>query len=279
MIAVAGRFDHAVVAVRDLDRAMAAFTAIGFDVALGGVHTGLGTHNAIVRFGLDYIELLAVNDEAQARAQPARGALLDFLTRHEGLVGYAVATADIDGLAARFVAKEVPAVGPFPMSRTRPDGRELSWRLLIPAGLAWRRPWPFVIQWDAPDPDRMTWERPGRHPNGANAVRGVRVLVRDRDAARVLYAEAFGLRATTGTRFTLGVASVELLEAADDKLLASELADEGEGLHELVLGTADLALTRRTLKRAGLELREDGGGLHIDYPLPAGTRLAFIPSD
>lgn len=276
MSAWLSRFDHAVVAVRDLDRAMAAFVAAGFEVRPGGVHTSLGTHNAIVRFGLDYIELLAAYDEKAARANVARSAMLDFLRDHEGLIGYAAATADIEGLAERFATSGLDAVGPFAMSRRRPDGRELSWRLLIPEGLAWRRPWPFIIQWDASDRDRLAWERPGTHPNGAAGIRGVRVLVRALHAGRSLYAGKLGLRERAIGVFDVGSTTVELLSAGADARLSSVLASEGEGLYELVLATADLARSRRALERSGLEVREDRSGLHVGGPETAGARFAFV---
>ena len=56
------RFDHLVIAARDLDAASQRFRALGFEVRPGGEHPGQGTRNAIVRFGLDYIELLAIRD-------------------------------------------------------------------------------------------------------------------------------------------------------------------------------------------------------------------------
>ncbi len=45
------------------------------------------------------------------------------------------------------------------IERLRPDGRLLSWRLLVPGGVPWLRPWPFLIQWDVPDDERLAWER------------------------------------------------------------------------------------------------------------------------
>src|SRR3989442_10410930 len=52
------RFDHAVIAVRDLDQALRLYRdVLGLDARPAGRHTGLGTHNGIVRFGLDYLEL------------------------------------------------------------------------------------------------------------------------------------------------------------------------------------------------------------------------------
>ena len=53
------RFDHAVIAVADLERAIEAYSALGFDVSPGGRHEHRGTHNALIRFGgVDYVELL-----------------------------------------------------------------------------------------------------------------------------------------------------------------------------------------------------------------------------
>jgi hypothetical protein len=55
------RFDHAVIAVSALDRAVEAYRSLGFDVFPGGRHEHRGTHNALIRFGgADYIELLGM---------------------------------------------------------------------------------------------------------------------------------------------------------------------------------------------------------------------------
>jgi hypothetical protein len=62
-----------------------------------------------------------------------------------------VRTDDLDGVCARL------GLEPQAMTRTRPDGFEMGWRL---AGLEQAReePWrPFFIQWDVPDE-----ELPGR---------------------------------------------------------------------------------------------------------------------
>jgi len=41
------RIDHVMICVEDLQKAMDAYTRLGFDVYPGGVHAGKGTHNAI----------------------------------------------------------------------------------------------------------------------------------------------------------------------------------------------------------------------------------------
>lgn len=78
------RFDHVMIAVRDLDTAIKQFQRLGFDARPGGRHTGRGTHNGLIRFGLDYVELLSVYDEAEARANNSRGqTILDALNGRE----------------------------------------------------------------------------------------------------------------------------------------------------------------------------------------------------
>src|SRR5690348_9896114 len=138
------RFDHAVIAVRDLSKAIQQYQALGFDIQQGGRHVGRGTENALIRFGLDYLELLAVYDAQEGRAA-GQASLVKFLEDQPagGLAGFALAVADIDAHAERMRQAGVPAVGPFAMERVRPDGNRLSWRLLVPRGEVWHRPWPF----------------------------------------------------------------------------------------------------------------------------------------
>src|SRR6184192_140907 len=92
-----GRFDHAVILVADLARASDAFAKLGFTVSPGGAHTGLGTHNAVIRFGVDYLELLAVRDEQEALlARSSTSSVVERIRRGKGgLASFALATADI----------------------------------------------------------------------------------------------------------------------------------------------------------------------------------------
>ena len=61
------RFDHVVIGVQKLEEALESYTKLGFEVFEGGRHPSLGTRNAIIRFGLDYIELLEIEHEEIAR--------------------------------------------------------------------------------------------------------------------------------------------------------------------------------------------------------------------
>ena len=67
------RIDHITVCVADLELAIAQYRKLGFHVAMGGVHTGRGTYNAIAFNDADYIELLAIRDADEYRTAVARG--------------------------------------------------------------------------------------------------------------------------------------------------------------------------------------------------------------
>jgi catechol 2,3-dioxygenase-like lactoylglutathione lyase family enzyme len=211
----ARRLDHVVIAVRDLDDAITRYRALGFDARVGGRHTGRGTHNAIVRFGLDYLELISVYDEVEARGA-GRGELVEFLARGEGPVAYVLATDDIGVEAERIRAAGMAVIGPFAMERLRPDGSRLSWRFVIPGDGSERRPWPSFIQWDQPDADRLRLDGPTAHPNGARGIRSITVGVRDLPAARALYANVLGLAPAGNDAFRAGTARIVLVHAEVD---------------------------------------------------------------
>jgi hypothetical protein len=75
---------------------------------------------------------------------------IDELTE-PGLVGWAVATDDLDGTIARARAAGHDPGAATEMSRRRPDGELLRWRLTPPR----TGPLPFLIDWgDTPHPAR-----------------------------------------------------------------------------------------------------------------------------
>jgi hypothetical protein len=146
--------DHVILGVGDLDlAARRVFDQHGLESVAGGRHLGLGTGNKVIPLGRAYIELMGVVDSDEA-AESALGRWIQRLT-HGGdrLVGWCIATTDIDSVARRLGLDTVS------MQRRRPDGVLLSWRL---AGLdaAMEDPLlPFFISWEIPDEDH-----PGRVP-------------------------------------------------------------------------------------------------------------------
>jgi len=247
------RFDHAVIAVADLDSAVETYRGLGFEVGMGGRHAGRGTHNAIIRFGLDYVELIAIHDADLGRAHGGNvNALISYLERTGGgPLGFALAAPDLQAVASAWRSRLTPVAGPVDMERVRPDGIRLRWRLLIPSGSAWRRPWPFLIQWETPDRERLERDAGGRHRNGANGVAGVTVVVRSVHDILPLYVRDLGLAveaervsegslAARGTRLRLGSFRIDLLEPSGYGAAADALERDGEGLFQIEIGVIDI---------------------------------------
>lgn len=279
------RFDHLVIAVSDLDRAVDAYRSLGFEVFPGGRHEHRGTHNALIRFGgLDYVELLGVYDAEKAVESGLNGrTLAEFVAdRDGGLVGHCYATDDIEGEAARAREAGIEVVGPFEMRRARPDGRTLTWRLTVPVDVPWRRRWPFVIEWDDPDEERRAVEGVGAHENTASAVVGVSVAVRDLREATELYSVLFGSGprskdevpdlAATRASFEVRGFGIDLLSPTGDGPVGEALARDGEGPFEARIRVEDLAAARAFVPGAA----EDEGGLRVPADRALGARLRLL---
>ncbi len=149
------RIDHAIYAVADLQAGGTRFAGrFGLGSVQGGRHPGWGTANRIVPLGPDYVELVAVVDRAQAATSYFGRPVMDAVASGERLLGWAVATDDLEGIASRLALEITPG------SRTRPDGSTLQWRLAGVAHALFSRALPFFIQWDCP---------PQLHPGAAAA--------------------------------------------------------------------------------------------------------------
>src|SRR6266851_826989 len=78
--------DHVVIAVDDLDRAVADYQSLGFTVYPGGVHHGGVSHNALIVFeDASYFEIIAYREAA-----PANRWWHVLTTAGEGIVDFAV---------------------------------------------------------------------------------------------------------------------------------------------------------------------------------------------
>ena len=76
------RIDHVMICVPDLAQGIEQYRKLGFSIHAGGVHTGKGTHNAIAFNQDDYLELLAIRDQAEyqtGRAGISDGTLTEFI--------------------------------------------------------------------------------------------------------------------------------------------------------------------------------------------------------
>jgi hypothetical protein len=181
--------DHLVVAVPDLGTAMTGFTTLGFTVVPGGRHPQ-GTHNALIAFADGaYLELIAFFEPNP------RHRWWDQLQRGGGLIDFCLRTTDLAADLAAFRAAGVEMDDPRPLSRVRPDGVALAWRLGIPRG-PWPRIAPFLIEDETPRSERVPAET--THANGATGVASVTVALADPAVARRAWEGVAGARVETG---------------------------------------------------------------------------------
>jgi hypothetical protein len=140
--------DHILWAAPDLaEGEMIIEILTGVKPARGGVHPGFGTRNSLI--GLDlgvYFEIISP-DPAQDLNRN-RGGAIAALSR-PGVITFAIRTDDIDALGAAARREGLSLQGPVAMSRNRPDGVRLDWRILDLAHSRFGEAIPFVIDWGA----------------------------------------------------------------------------------------------------------------------------------
>lgn len=136
--------DHLVYATPDLAATVADFTRrTGVAPAPGGAHLGRGTRNYLVGLGGPYyLEIIGPDPDQPEPAQP-RPFGADRLAAPT-MVTWAIRPPDLDAtVAAARAAGHDP--GPVqPMSRQRPDGTRLAWRLTLGDTVG---ALPFLIDW------------------------------------------------------------------------------------------------------------------------------------
>ena len=282
------RFDHAVIGVPDLPSAMATFEGLGFVVSEGGRHPSLGTRNAIVRFGLDYLELLTVEYPDLAVARGPFGAdLVAFLERSSGLVGYVLAGTGLRREATRLGELGIPSEGPFDMDRVRPDGRRLEWRLVLPGPSPWRNPLPYLIDWVTDQRDLLAWDPPREHPCGVTAVAGIDLLVDDLENTARLYDHGLGLAdrrddaggqaRTSSLRYRLGEFRLGIRRPDPGEAMAAELERTGPGPYRLTLSSPDMQATAASLRSRAVPFAEIPDRIDLDPDIVGGVRLRIVP--
>jgi hypothetical protein len=168
------RTDHVVYGVPDLASGMHELAErLGVRPAHGGRHVGRGTHNALLGLGDGtYLEVIAADPEQVPPPSPLSFAL--DRQRLPRLVGWACRTADLDERVAAARARGYDPGDVRQMSRRRPDGSLLQWRLTRHDADPGRLVVPFLIDWgDSPHPSETApagvrlVELRGEHPDPA----------------------------------------------------------------------------------------------------------------
>ena len=270
------RFDHVVTGVQKLEEALESYTKLGFEVFEGGRHPSLGTRNAIIRFGLDYIELLEIEHEEAARKnEPFGSELADFLSFRSGLIGFVLATDNIDHEANQMQNSAIKHSGPFYMDRKKPDGSTVAWKLVIPGTSPWRKPWPFLIQWQTSDEKRLELEKKGNHSNGCETVLGIDLLVENLAKSRLVYEDGLGLQPLISNRertalYQIGEFYLNVKEPSN-KAEKLEIESLGSGPYRLFLGA-------KPATRSSHYPKDDinAAFFEFDHTLAQGARIIRI---
>src|SRR6267142_2523649 len=138
--------DHIILGCNDLDRGIDLVEEnTGVRPAIGGVHPGRGTRNALLSLGARrYLEIIAPD--------PAQQKIVHFpqirQMKDPRLIGWAVHPPDIAATAILLRENQIAFKGPDDGSRQLPDGHVLNWKTINLAddrhGLL-----PFFIEWSA----------------------------------------------------------------------------------------------------------------------------------
>jgi catechol 2,3-dioxygenase-like lactoylglutathione lyase family enzyme len=274
--------DHAVVVVKDLDRAADDWRRLGFTVSPRGTHSAkMGSGNATIMLELDYMELLGVLAETEHNA-PTRAFLAK---RGEGIERIAFTALDSTAGAEEIRARGYQPVGPTDFERpvTMPDGslsaakfRIFQWPIAEqPGGLRI-----FACQHKTREtvwiPQLM------KHTNGAKRLVQVLVVSPDcaKDAAhlarmidRDVRAEADGAAAVPsgGDRADFVFLTRDQLGWRYPGVSLAGLPERGGA--GLVLATSDLAAAEKAIGDAGVRSR---AAVCVAPAAANGALLAFV---
>ena len=275
--------DHAVVMVKDLDKAAETWKQLGFTISPRGTHSAhMGSGNYTIMLDPDYVELLGVLTATDYNA-PAR-AFLD--QRGEGIERVAFTAVDSSAGAEEIRAHGYPPIGPIDFERpvTMPDGslstakfRVFQWPVAeAPGGVRI-----FACQHKTREtvwiPELM------QHANAAKRIRQVLIVSPDpaEDAAHLSRmidrgprCEADGAVAVPsgGDRADFVYLTRAQLSRRYPEVSLAGLPERGGA--GLVLASSDLAATENALGAAAIR---GGGGVCVSPSLATGTLLAFVP--
>ncbi len=256
--------DHIVIAVRDLDQAVADYTAAGFTVTPGGEHTNGETHNALIAFADGtYFEIIAWKDPDAVTGNPWQRRL----QASEGFVDYALRTADLDVEIARLRDEGLDVPDSTPGGRLRPDGQAVEWQTvrLDPE----RHPsLPFYCHSTNDITLRVPSGEAAVHANGVTGVDTIFIGVADLEQAAADYRIVAGIafnathvqpQANAWQQFRVGTYNITLIEPDDpESELGRSIAARGEVPVEVTLKSTN------------------DQGSAIDHQLTHGAKLAIL---
>lgn len=284
--------DHILIGVRDLSEAARSYNKLGFKVTPEGKHPGRGTHNRLVVFGPEYLELISIHDSSQGLFRPN---LAPFLESGEGLFIFAMGTTNIRSIFAEMQTRGIAAKTPVAGSRRAEDGSTAySWLQMEIEDDAVPGSQTFAIQHKNPFDGR--YQEPPKatdHPNGVTGIHYLALAVQNADIAAKTWAKAFGLAtmtkvpntaSTRRVRLDLGNCALDIMSPTGPGPLADFLKRHGEAPYCLAFKVTDLDATSRFMVDQGVAVGTtiqdaDGAWFELDAGLANGVTIRMIQGD
>ncbi len=285
------RIDHVMICVRDLAEGVEQYRKLGFDVHPGGVHTGKGTHNAIAFNQDDYVELLAIRDEAEYRANSPYGALTEFVAAGGGIRYVVIQSnniaAEVDAMRKRGVEVSAPVEG----ARRTINGDELRWKA---AFLGPANPLPiFFIEHATPvELRRKQVGTAAKHSNGVYTLERAYIVVPDAEGAAAMYAKVLGIAQPALQRgtvimsdmavFQLGPTGLGIVQPYAPGPAADALERRGAGPFQALYRTTSMGAAARWLDAHGIPplargVRNTGEHAMLAAPhISCGAYIGFV---
>lgn len=263
-MSVSFQLDHLVIAVTDLQHAIADYKAFGFNVIPGGRHQHAPTQNALVYFADGtYLELIEWTAPAPAEKW------YEQLSRHgDGLVDFAFVPSRMGDAIIQAEEGGAHYRGPIDGSRIKPSGEQVRWQLGWPITYAL----PFLCGDITPRSLRVPEGDVRKHPNLACGISSIAIAVDDLRVAEEAYRALLGSdsEAVFGTPTLLEKTGIEVLTirlgAADIHLVTDDgtdstgfrqvLDNKGQGVYRVCVKGADHSPSqaRVPISKHGIEL-------------------------
>ena len=183
--------DHVLVPVVDLESAAGRFRKDYGLLALPGGRHPWGTANMIIPLGSNYIELIAVVDQARAAESPRYRRIAEAARAGKPFATWAARTDNLSRMRRALLRRGWQLEPALAGSRTRPDGVLLEWRSqeLVPGAAP--SVLPFLIEWRVPDGMHPA-QAEVRHPSAAGDIACARFESPDPAAARAELTDLVG---------------------------------------------------------------------------------------
>jgi len=289
------RIDHVMICVPDLPRGIEQYNKLGFNIYPGGTHPGKGTHNAIAFLRDDYVELLAIRDQAEqlaaSRPRNQDTGLADFIAAGGGIRYIVLQSDDLTADVAAMRKRGVDVSDAVEGGRRTPAGQALRWKAAVP-GPRNLLPILFIQHLTPVEERRKQVPVAGTHPNGVYTLERAYIVTPDVEAAAAMYANVLGLPQPPiqqGTVimsnmavFQLGPTGLGIAQPYGPGPAADALERRGPGPFQALYRTTSMGAAARWMREHGMPplargVRNTGEQAMLATPADAcGAYIGFV---